>query len=66
MLFIHRPADVHRTGLPWRNSDTSGVQYFTNGISIITSTQIISSWKKYQDKLVDLEKFETEIEESDG
>ena len=66
MLFVHRPADAHGTGLPWRNSDTSGVQYFTNGLSIITSSRIISSWKKYQDKLIDLERFEAEVEESDS
>jgi hypothetical protein len=65
MLFVHKPADAHGTDLPWKNSNTGGVQYFTSGISIITSSRIVSSWKKYQDKLIDLETFETEIKESD-
>jgi hypothetical protein len=38
MLFVHKPTDAHGTGLPWKNSDTDGVQYFTSGISIITSS----------------------------
>ena len=65
MLFVHKPADAHGTGLPWKNSDTDGVQYFTSGISIITSSRITSSWKKYQEKLIDFEMFEVEMEESD-
>jgi hypothetical protein len=65
MLFVHKPADAHGTGLPWKNSNTDGVQYFTSGISIITSSRIVSSWRKYQDKLIDLETFEAEMEESD-
>ena len=47
MLFVHKSADAHGTGLPWKNSDTNRVQYFTSGISIITSSRIANSWKKY-------------------
>ena len=65
MLFVHKPADAHGTGLPWKNSNTGGVQYFTSGISIITSFRIVSSWRKYLDKLIDLETFEAEMEELD-
>ena len=69
MLFVYKPTDAHGTGLPWKNSDTDGVQYFTSGISIITSSRIANSWKKYQEKLVDFKTFEAEmeaeIEESD-
>jgi hypothetical protein len=42
-----------------------GFNILLSGISIITSSRIVSSWKKYQDKLIDLETFEAEIEESD-
>ena len=65
MLFVHKPVDAHGTGLPWKNSNTGGVQYFTSGISIITSFRIVSSWRKYLDKLIDLETFEAEMEELD-
>jgi hypothetical protein len=65
MLFVHKSADAHRTGLPWKNSDTDGVQYFTSGISIITLSRIASSWKRYQEKLIDFATFEAEIEELD-
>ena len=65
MLFVYKPADAHGTGLPWKNSDTDGVQYFTSDINIITSSRITSSWKKYQEKLIDFKIFEAEMEESD-
>ena len=63
MLFVHKPADAHGTGLPWKNSDTDEVEYFTNGMSIITSPRIVGSWKKLKEKEIDLEKFGAEIEE---
>jgi hypothetical protein len=66
ILFVHKPADAHGTGLPWKNPNTDGIQYFISGISIITSSRLASSWKKYQDRLIDLETFEAEIEESDA
>ena len=66
ILFVYKPANTHGTDLPWKNLNIDRVQYFTTGISIITSSRIVSSWRKYQDKLIDLETFEAEIEESDN
>ena len=58
MLFVHKPVDAHGTGLPWKNSDTDEVKYFTNGMSIITSPRIVGAWKKLKEKEIDLEKFD--------